>query len=281
MAEIDGQMMFFDVAEMDRDTAEKKHAAFVQKFKPKLTTDDCYTPPLVMEAVAGWVAEHYNLAPETFVRPFYPGGDYEHFEYPEGCTVVDNPPFSILAQIVRFYVAHGIRFFLFAPTLTLFGVLRDDNRGRVCASPNGVAITYDNGAEVNTSFVTNLETLAVHTFPDLYKRVEAANEISKAAQTRTLPKYTYPDELITAANAYRLCKYGQEIRIAWDDCCRISGLDAQKEAGKAVFGGGLLLSERAAAERAAAERAAAERAAATRWPLSERERRIVSGLGKR
>ena len=45
-----------------------------------------------------------------------------------------------------------------------------------------------------------------------------------------------------------------------------------RSAGKSgIFGGGLLLSRRAAAERAAAERAAAERAAAHMWALSERE----------
>ena len=27
---------------------------FVDKFKPKLTTDDCYTPPIVYEAVLKW-----------------------------------------------------------------------------------------------------------------------------------------------------------------------------------------------------------------------------------
>lgn len=34
---------------------------FVEKFKPKLTTDDCYTPPIVYDAVADWVASEYNL----------------------------------------------------------------------------------------------------------------------------------------------------------------------------------------------------------------------------
>ena len=60
---------------------------------------------------------------------------------------------------------------------------------------------------------------------------------------------------------------------------RISKLDAQSGQGKAIFGSGLLLSERAAAERAAAERAAAERANAHVWRLSDREMEIVKGLG--
>lgn len=42
------------------------------------------------------------------VRPFYPGGDYINFDYPADCVVIDNPPFSILAQIVAFYAKRGI-----------------------------------------------------------------------------------------------------------------------------------------------------------------------------
>ena len=45
---------------------------FVEKFKPKLTTDDCYTPPIVYDAVADWVAAEYKLDRSLFVRPFYP-----------------------------------------------------------------------------------------------------------------------------------------------------------------------------------------------------------------
>ena len=63
------------------------------------------------------------------------------------------------------------------------------------------------------------------------------------------------------------------------DCTPISALDAQRERGKTVFGGGLLLSEKAAAEKAAAEKAAAEKAAAEKWKLSERELEIVRSLG--
>ena len=46
-----------------------------------------------------------------------------------------------------------------------------------------------------------------------------------------------------------------------------------REFGATIFGGGLLLSEKAAAEKAAAEKAAAKC-----WQLSEREREIVRSL---
>ena len=56
-------------------------------------------------------------------------------------------------------------------------------------------------------------------------------------------------------------------------------MDEQRENGKAIYGGGFILSEKAAAEKAAAEKEAAEKAAAKKWELSEREREIVRNLG--
>ena len=78
---------------------------FVEKFKPKKTTDDCYTPPLVYEAVKGWACREYGIDPARVVRPFWPGGDYERFEYPEGCAVIDNPPLGVKGQIAVVGVA--------------------------------------------------------------------------------------------------------------------------------------------------------------------------------
>lgn len=46
--------------------------AFVEKFKPKKTTDDCYTPPEVYETIKNWVCKEYDINPEYIVRPFYP-----------------------------------------------------------------------------------------------------------------------------------------------------------------------------------------------------------------
>lgn len=93
---------------------------FVDKFDAPKTTDDCYTPPDVYAAVVNYVAKHCDLTARQIVRPFWPGGDYEHAEYPEGCIVIDNPPFSIISKIARFYISKRIGFFLFAPHLTLF-----------------------------------------------------------------------------------------------------------------------------------------------------------------
>ena len=245
-----------------------EYDAFVEKFKPKKTTDDCYTPPLVYEAIKDWACNEYGIDPSTIVRPFYPGGDYEHYDYPDGCTVLDNPPFSILSKICAFYLDRGIRFFLFAPSLTAFA-------GRnVCMRMTHIvpdsSITYENGAVVQTAFVTNLNgDVIARTAPDLKDAIAAAMKKVLSEGKRSLPKYSYPDYVLTAAMLQRYSHYGIDFAVRKRDCINISKLDVQREKKKNIFGGGLLLSEKAAAERAAA----------TVWQLSEREKQIVAELG--
>lgn len=79
--------------------AGESYEEFVEKFKPKKTTDDCYTPPSIYAVIRDWTCKEYGIDPAKIVRPFYPGGDYENFDYPEGAVVLDNPPFSILPRI--------------------------------------------------------------------------------------------------------------------------------------------------------------------------------------
>ena len=249
---------------------------FVEKFKPKKTTDDCYTPPLVYAAVRDWVFAHYGLDPATpVVRPFFPGGDFENADYPPGCVVIDNPPFSICAKICRFYCDCKQLYFIFCPGLTAFGLVRS-GAGIVTAD---ASITYENGAVVATSFATNLGPFVVETAPDLTRAVREANDAALAERKgKPLPKYVYPDAVLTAARGKWLSAHGADLRIRREDAALIGKLDAQGANG--IFGYGLLLSERAAAERAAAERAAAERAAATKWQLSPRELEMQRLLGK-
>jgi hypothetical protein len=255
---------------------EKEYTDFVEKFKPKLTTDDCYTPAPIYEVIAEWVAKEYGVDRSRFLRPFYPGGDYQRESYNEGDVVVDNPPFSILSEIIRWYADRGIRYFLFCPALTSLGRAAYETGATVIQA--GCAITYENGAEVRTAYVTNLDDpeIVIRTAPDLRKAVDEENEKIQKAMKRSVPKYEYPDEIVTAAIIDRWCKYGVDYAVRRSECVRVTALDMQGD--KAIYGGGLLLSERAAAERAAAERAAAERAAATKWQLSEREKAIVAKL---
>ena len=268
---------WFDRREKDGDAREEgndEYNEFLDKFEAKKTTDDCYTPDNIYDAVADWVADRYNINRSAFIRPFYPGGDYQNAKYPKGCAVVDNPPFSIMSEIVRFYQEKGIRFFLFAPSLACFNYIIHDG---VTVVGEYSGITYENGANVKTSFLTNMEGHEVAAFSDveLFEAIEKANDENEAAMRVSLPKYEYPDEVITSAKMGWLCQYGQALTIRRDESKLIRALDAQKEQDKAIYGCGLLLSTQKTAERAAAERAAA-----TKWQLSDREREIVRGLGK-
>lgn len=251
------------------DEGDEEYQAFLDKFVPKKTTDDCYTPDLVYEAVAQWVANEYHVAPRHFVRPFYPGGDYQREQYLPDAIVVDNPPFSILSEIIKFYVEKDIRFFLFAPTLTLFS---SSSSSLVTALPVAASVTYENKANVNTSFVTNLEdpSIRLRSVPSLYRAVKEANDRNLEEQRRELPKYAYPDNVVTSAFVARLSRYGIDFSVSRAESVTIDALDAQKEQGRAIYGKGYLVSERAAAERAAA----------IRFALSPREREIVAQLGK-
>ena len=256
-----------------REEGNDEYNEFLEKFEAKKTTDDCYTPDNVYDAVADWVAAEYRLDRKQFVRPFYPGGDYQHYKYGKEAVVVDNPPFSILAEIVDFYVEKDIKFFLFAPGLATLNYV---NRKNVCAVCSYAQITYENGATVVTSFLTNLGdgTIIALACPELNAAIEEENDKNEAAMRVHMPKYEYPVEVLTAAKLGWLAKYGQRVAIKRDECAFIRQLDAMKESGKGIFGNALLLSERAAAERAAAERAAAQV-----WQLSEREKEIVQQLG--
>ena len=179
---------------------------------------------------------------------------------------------------------NGIKFFLFAPSLTAFGGRKVIDK--ICHIICDCDITYENGAIVKTSFVTNLEPeLIAMTSPELTKLVNTTMENVLRGKRKTLPKYEYPDHIVTAAIMQRWARYGVDFQVRKGECIAVSRLDAQREKKKNIFGGGLLLSdakakERAAAERAAAERAAAERAAAERYQLSERERELVKSMQK-
>ena len=261
---------WFDNAENKKAASDKSeggaYGEFLEKFEEKHTTDDCYTPDIVYNAIADWVAKKYDVSRSDFVRPFYPGGNYEEFKYKAGAVVVDNPPFSILSQIREFYCSRGIKFFLFCPALTC--LFKEDQPCALLAVNS--SITYENGAVVNTSFQTNLEPpdVLVRTDPDLYKVVAKADEDNQRLTKKELRKFSYPDYVVTAAALGKLSRYGQDFTINRKSAIRISALDEQKAVGVAIFGGGLLISEKAAAEKAAAEK----------WALSERGKQIVRGL---
>ena len=218
--------------EQEAESTEESKA-FEEKFIPKKTTDDCYTPPNVYEAVLSWATERYGLKGRPIIRPFYPGGDYVQEEYPENCVVIDNPPFSILSEIVRFYMERGIDFFLFAPRLSLFSVAS----GTAKYLPIECSVVYENGARVATSFVTSLGEYKIEVSPELWQAVKAANDENTKPENE-LPNYEYPVCIVTAPTL-QLAKYGECLRIKPGDALFVRALDEQRKEDKAIFGGGV------------------------------------------
>ena len=260
---------------------DEEYQEFVQKFQHKKTSDDCYTPPIVYDAVKDWCFSKYSLHGKKVIRPFYPGGDYQKEEYPEGSVVVDNPPFSILSEICAFYAERNIPFFLFAPTMTLFSTAA----GKVNYIVSGCSVIYENGACVNTSFVTNLGSEKILVAADLRRIMDKANLENCKKKQRACGKVHYPPNVVSIASLLYMATHGVDLVIREKEVHFVRALDGQKEAGKAIFGAGFLLSHEAAsakvaAEKAAAEKAAAEEAAAEEtWELSEREMEIINSLG--
>ena len=254
---------------------DEEYQEFLKKFEAKKTTDDCYTPDNIYDAVRDWAAKKYEIGNAAILRPFYPGGDYKSEKYPSGCVVIDNPPFSIISEICEWYTRKGINFFLFAPTLTLLGIMRGSANYVAC----GCGVVYGNGASVNTSFVTNMGRKKIVAAADLREILDDENKKNIKKLHRELPKYSYPDEVLTATMLCYMAAHGVSLEISERDAHFIRALDAQKASGKGLFGSGFLLSEKAAAEKAAAEKAAAEKVNTDIWELSEREWAIVRGLG--
>jgi hypothetical protein len=275
--------------ELDEDDPE--YQEFVKKFEAKRTTDDCYTPDVVYDAVAEWVASEYNVSRANFVRPFYPGGDYQKEKYKPTDIVVDNPPFSILASIIDWYNERGIRYFLFGPQLTLMGTTSN----RCACIPIGVGITYANGANVNTSFATNLEPedIAFRADARLWKMVNDANREYEKSIRKQLPKFIYPRNVIMTPTLSAFSRLGIDFVAKKSDVYPISELDQQREAGKAIYGKGYLMSDRLAEERERCEELRAVREVELKaqrdkearessqvWELSDREKAIIEQLNQ-
>ena len=256
------------------DKSDKSdYDAFVEKFKPKKTTDDCYTPPPVYEAVRAWALRHFpDWEGRPVVRPFFPGGDFEHYPYPEGCVVIDNPPFSCYSRIVRWYTARGIEFLLFAPGLTALVPGAD-----VTYLLAGADITYANGAVVHTNFVTNhASDLRLDTVPDLRRAIDRA--VKEAAREKKKPpvrRLRFSPHVLTAALCGSISDRKIELQVRKDQCryIRHTGPDRTQ-----LFGTGLLLSD--GARRAADEARRAADEGVIHIPLSRQEQDIVDELNR-
>lgn len=188
----------------------KNYEEFVEKFKPKKTTDDCYTPPLVYDKILNVCQELFDISSYRIVRPFYPGGDFENFKYPDNAIVLDNPPFSILKNIVEFYVKNNIKFILFCPGLCAF--TKYAMQSNLSFVFFGDDIAYENGAKVNTGLVTNIDEGHVY-----YKHI-------KFSHTVKITKKPRPVGYVTPCDVEKMGKRaGKDLKLHYDKDSRLPG----------------------------------------------------------
>lgn len=246
------------------------YESFIKKFttSPK-TTDECWTPKDVYEAVVRYVDEAVlPLEGKEILRPFYPGGDYENADYPEGGVVIDNPPFSMFTRICRFYVARKIPFFLFGPGLTIMSACK--HGATAVFVPN--QLTFTNGAVVNVNFATNMAgDLLAMTAPRLGKLLRACPSQNVKVE---LPKYAYPANLLSASDMQTIAKRNEPFAVPRTEAEIVRRLDMMPK-GKSLFGDHYLLGDGLAAAKEAAKEAAKR---AIHVELSQRERAVVDRL---
>lgn len=239
------------------------YEAYVAKFRNKehaKTTDDTYTPPDIYEAVLQYVRTLCPLDDKEILRPFYPGGDYQHAEYPQDGIVIDNPPFSIFTQIVRFYTANHIPFFLFGPGMTIMSVLPYCTAVIISHS-----IRFDNGAQININFATNLlpGDILVTTAKQLDRLIALCPSQLKPHK---LPKYTYPDNLLSVSDLQTIClRKGPDYYVLKSYAHLVRKLDNH-----GLFGHHLIISDKAAK--------AAKADNDIKVEFSDREKQIVEKL---
>ena len=273
-----GNNEWFDREDKDGDARQEgneEYNEFLDKFEQPKTTDDCYTPENVYNVVADYVAKTYGKNKKDFVRPFYPGGNYQAEKYKKGCTVVDNPPFSILSEILKYYNEKKIDYFLFCPGLLLGTACRNG----ACIICTDAQIMYENKAIIKTNFVTNMESAYIaKSVPELFEAIKEEDTKNRAELTRTNPVYKYPPHVQTAASLNYMAHYGVAFAIKKESAVVVDDLDAMKAYKKTIFGDGLLLSE--AAAEAAAEAANIEGSPKNPivWELSDREKEIIKKL---
>ena len=236
-----------------RDEVFNDYEAYLAKFNdlPK-TTDDTFTPPDVFAAVLEWLKGKGKITGETrIIRPFYPGGDFESAAYPDGCVVVDNPPFSIFAKCCKWFAARGIPFFLFGPGLTLSSAA-----GFCTCVVVACAVKFENGAKIPVSFASNMfGGLAAMAAGDLCSMINGCP--SQQSDAKTLRKMAWPDGLVTLSTLRTIAAGGGTFELL-RECSK----EVKSVGGETIFGHAWLSAQAAQAAKAAQAAQAAKAAQA-------------------
>ena len=126
-----------------------------------------------------------------------------------------------------------------------------------------VSITYQNGANVSTGFITNLEpTPCFKSESNLKNLLTEANKENLKKITKQLPRYKYPKNILTVSKLSYLAKNGVSLCIDRNKCKFVRRLDDQIKHKKTIFGCGYIISDEIADVIEIASKQAAAQAAA-------------------
>ena len=81
----------------------------------------------------------------------------------------------------------------------------------------------------------------IHVSSELHEAVKLAVAQSAEEKRVELPKYVYPDTVLTSAIIKKIANRGQTLKIPKEECYFIRALDSQRVAKKRIFGAGFLL----------------------------------------
>lgn len=198
------------------------------------------------EVVLKWVQENCpSIHGKRIMRPFRPGGDYKSEDY-EGAVVIDNPPFFCEHLITRWYVGHGVHFFLFAPALSLFnGVTIRDKLTYVAVN---ASVEYTHNEEVHavvpTSFITNMPEFAAYQLVAAPELREAILKVQGTPEPK-LTKIAYHPNIVTPYRISTLSETGKPMRVRREETLWFRNNLVNSDTHN-IFGGAFVVSDRVA-----------------------------------
>lgn len=227
------------------------YAAFLERHTKNTagkSTDELYTPPAVYEVVLKWVQDNCpSIQGKRIMRPFRPGGDYKDEDY-TGAVVIDNPPFFIERLIIRWYLVHGVQFFLFSPALSLFNGSGITDKLTYVAVNAEVEYVHNEQvhAKVGTSFITNIPDLASYQLiaaPELRTAIMQAQ--GKQNGTAKPAKTEYHPNIVTSYRFSTLAEVGIPMRVPREETLWWRNRLMQRGRSD-IFGGAFIVSDRVA-----------------------------------
>lgn len=216
----------FEVEEYSRPQRKEvnSYEEFINKFKPINGSDECYTPPPVFECVYNYVRELFpQFNNMENLRPFKPNSNFLKEDYANK-VVIDNPPFSILSYIVNFYQLNNVKFWLFAPTLTIMQYYKKCD---IVITKS--QITYANGAKIATSFLTNMFgdyrivldgnlTEKINKQSSSKKKIVLKNRLPYVLSGARLQKWVMPNKILTIKQEDTLPVLSSKYKIFGNGC---------------------------------------------------------------